>query len=245
MPEKYKVKPAEGWPVEAGEVRVADHRGPVAVVVLSSESLSEKIIHMSGVSIVGPLKTENIGVEKVVSNVISNPNIRFLLLCGAEVTGHMPGATLKALYENGVQPDRRVKGAPGAIPYVEHLTDEAVSRFQRQIKLIDMINVEDLGVIESKIAELVSSDPGALHEPPMIVKVEEEEKAEEVGMPLVASVKPALPLLESSVNDVADRIQMIEKAEVSASVMEFEKILRVVFGAVLAVAVCSALLVLI
>ena len=34
------------------------------------------------VAVYGPMKTENLGVEKVVANIISNPNIRFLIVCG-------------------------------------------------------------------------------------------------------------------------------------------------------------------
>ncbi len=44
------------------------------------------------------IKTENLGLEKVIANIISNPNIRFILLCGTEVKGHLSGQTLAALH---------------------------------------------------------------------------------------------------------------------------------------------------
>ena len=46
-----------------------------------------------GAALCGPCKTENLGLEKVIANVIANPNIRFMLFCGTEVKGHLSGQT--------------------------------------------------------------------------------------------------------------------------------------------------------
>ncbi|RLE49399.1 MAG: tetrahydromethanopterin S-methyltransferase subunit A [Candidatus Methanomethylicota archaeon] len=209
--EKPKVEPASGWPIVAGEIKVGDPKGPVAVAALASETIVKDIAETPGVAIVGPVKTENIGIEKVIANVISNPNIRYLIVCGTEVTGHVTGGSLKALYEHGIQPDKRIKNAPGAIPYVEHLSEEVVDRFRRQVQLIDMINVEDVGAIKAKIAELVANDPGAFPEPPMVVKVEvEEKKVEEVlKIPLASIAQPVMFSIEALLNDMRYRVQLI------------------------------------
>jgi len=55
---------------------VGDPNSGVAVATLASPLLIE------GAAIIGQCKTENLGVEKIVANVISNCNIRFLILCG-------------------------------------------------------------------------------------------------------------------------------------------------------------------
>ena len=67
----------------------------MAVVTLAS------VMRIENSAISGTCKTENLGVEKIVANLISNSNIRFLLICGAESKGHMPGNTLIALHKNG------------------------------------------------------------------------------------------------------------------------------------------------
>jgi tetrahydromethanopterin S-methyltransferase subunit A len=36
-------------------------------------------------AITGTLQTENLGIERLIPNVLANPNIRFLVVCGAEV----------------------------------------------------------------------------------------------------------------------------------------------------------------
>ena len=70
-----KKSPADGWPVISGDYIVGDPESPVAVTTLASHIEAE----LSGAAIAGPCKTENLGIEKVVANIISNPNIRFLI----------------------------------------------------------------------------------------------------------------------------------------------------------------------
>ena len=113
-----KKAPADGWPVISGDYVVGDPESPVAVTTLASHIEAE----LTGAAIAGPCKTENLGIEKVVANIISNPNIRFLILAGAEVQGHITGQSIIALYENGADPDKKkITGATGAIPFVENV----------------------------------------------------------------------------------------------------------------------------
>ena len=145
-----KKEPAAGWPVISGDYIVGDPESPVAVTTLASHIEAE----LSGAAIAGPCKTENLGVEKVVANIISNPNIRFLILAGAEVQGHITGQSFKALHENGADPDKKkIIGATGAIPFVENVPLEGVERFQQQLEIIDLIDTEDVGAIQAKINE--------------------------------------------------------------------------------------------
>jgi len=114
------------------------------------------------------------------ANIISNPNIRFLILCGSEVQGHVTGQSIVALHENGVDPEKRkIIGATGAIPFIENIPDEAIERFQAQLELINMIDTEDPDLIQAKVKECIESDPGAVEEETMIFHVEESEETEE------------------------------------------------------------------
>jgi tetrahydromethanopterin S-methyltransferase subunit A len=168
-----KKAPAEGWPVISGDYIVGDPESPVAVTTLASHIEAE----LSGAAIAGPCKTENLGIEKVVANIISNPNIRFLILAGAEVQGHITGQSIQALYDNGADPDKKkIVGATGAIPFVENVPLEGIERFQQQLEIIDLIDTEDTGAINAKIKECVEKDPGALEEDPIVMEVDEEEE---------------------------------------------------------------------
>ena len=166
-----KKSPAEGWPVISGDYIVGDPESPVAVTTLASHIEAD----LTGAAIAGPCKTENLGIEKVVANIISNPNIRFLILAGAEVQGHITGQSFKALHENGADPDKKkIINATGAIPFVENVPLDGVERFQQQLEIVDLIDTEDIGAIQAKINECIEKDPGALESEPIIMEVDEE-----------------------------------------------------------------------
>ncbi len=172
-----KKAPADNWPVISGDYIVGDPESPVAVTTLASHIESD----LSGAAIAGPCKTENLGVEKVVANIISNPNIRFLILAGAEVQGHITGQSFKALHENGADPDKKkIIGATGAIPFVENVPLEGVERYQQQLELVDLIDTEDIGTIQAKINECVEKDPGAFEEMYLVIDIDEEKSDKKV-----------------------------------------------------------------
>lgn len=200
-----KKSPAEGWPVISGDYVVGDPESPVAVTTLASHIEAD----LSGAAIAGPCKTENLGVEKVVANIISNPNIRFLILSGAEVQGHITGQSFKALHENGCDPDKKkIIGATGAIPFVENVPLDGVERFQQQLEIVDMIDVEDVGVINAKISECVEKDPGAFEEEAMVISVEDDDGDADDGEEMrVISAETAL--IEARMRNIYTKTEMI------------------------------------
>ena len=148
------------WPPVPGDFIVGNPEKPVAIC-----TLGKKLDINSDYGIIGTCKTENIGIERIIINIISNPAIRFLILAGPEIPGHLTGHTLRALYKNGVdESSRRIIDAKGAIPYIENVPIEAVERFRTQIELIDMLNNLNVDEIESKNAELNTKNPGVYPE---------------------------------------------------------------------------------
>ncbi len=166
-----KKSPASGWPLVKGDFHAGDANSPVAVVTMGSH-LDEKGICDAGAALCGSCKTENLGLEKVIANVIANPNIRFMLFCGTEVKGHLSGQTFGALHKGGVK-EGRVVGAEGAIPFIENLNDAAIKRFQEQTEIVNIMESEDLNVIKAKINELKARDPGAFAADAIVVEVKE------------------------------------------------------------------------
>lgn len=196
---------AEGWPVISGDYIVGDPESPVAVTTLASHIEGD----LSGAAIAGPCKTENLGVEKVVANIISNPNIRFLILSGAEVQGHITGQSFKALHENGCDPEKKsINGATGAIPFVENIPLDGIDRFQQQLEVVDMIDVEDTGAIQAKINECIEKDPGAFEEEAMVISVDDDDGDEDEGEEMrVVSAETAI--IEARMRDIDTKMKMI------------------------------------
>ncbi|AKB13778.1 tetrahydromethanopterin S-methyltransferase, subunit A [Methanosarcina thermophila] len=199
-----KREPAPGWPILKGEYEVGDPKNCVLVITCGSH-LPGKPILDAGAAITGSCKTENLGIEKVVAHIISNPNIRYLLVTGSEVKGHVTGQSMLALHANGVK-ENRIDGALGAIPYVENLNAAAIARFQEQVEAVNLIDTEDMGVITAKVRELASKDPGAFDAEPMIVEISEEGEGEEEEGGVVRPVSGEIALLRSRMKAIEERM---------------------------------------
>ncbi len=234
-----KKSPASGWPIVKGDFHAGDPNSPVAVVTMGSH-LDEQGICDAGAAICGSCKTENLGLEKVIANVISNPNIRFMLFVGTEVKGHLSGQTFKALHANGVK-DGRVVGAEGAIPFIENLKDDAIKRFQEQTKIVDIMESEDLGAIKAKIAELKSQDPGAFPSDPLVVEVKEAAGGVETA---AAGVNPQFLEIEKRLDKIEKKIEFVD-AEVAQRVgRKIGRDIGILYGLVAGLVVFMLLLVL-
>jgi len=207
-----KKSPASGWPIVKGDFLSGDPNSCVAVVTMGSH-LDEKGICDAGAAVAGSCKTENLGLEKVIANVISNSNIRYVLCCGTEVKGHLSGQSFIALHANGVA-GGKIVGAKGAIPFIENLDDAAIKRFQDQVEIVDIMESEDMGAIKAKISELQGKDPGAFPEDPMVVEVKEAGGALEIS---AAGVNPQFLEVERRLDAIEKSIEFVD-AEIAQRV---------------------------
>jgi tetrahydromethanopterin S-methyltransferase subunit A len=197
-----KKKPAEPWPVLTGEYEVGNPESPVAVCSCGSHLKNSELI-AAGAALAGPCKTENIGIEKMVANIISNPNIRYLILTGMEVKGHITGQAAESFIKSGIDKEGRIIGAKGAIPFIQNLTPESIERVRAQVEVFNMIDTEDMGAIKGKMQELISKDPGALDVEPMIIEIKEAGVEEEEHGPRS---------LAAEVVEIRDRMRLMDAA---------------------------------
>lgn len=140
-----KVKPADGYPLEEGRYIRGNDYSPVAVCVILDtfdfaipRELNELVMMGvdSGAALSGMLQTENIGIEKIICNIVANPNIRYLILCGRESAGHLPGEALLALKNNGVDESKRIIGSTALTPFLSNIPMEIIHRFNEQLATI-------------------------------------------------------------------------------------------------------------
>lgn len=137
-----KVKPPDGYPPEQGRYVRGNDYSPVAVCVILDAfdfaippELNELVMAGvdSGAALSGMLQTENIGLEKMICNIGGNPNIRYIVLCGRESPGHLPGESLLALKGNGVSDTKQIIGSAAPTPYLHNIPMELIERFRNQI----------------------------------------------------------------------------------------------------------------
>ena len=145
-----------GWPAVVGEYFVVDNTATVAVSTLASIQLAEDIAQRKpqGLAIVGKIETENIGIDKVIKNVVTSYTLRHLIVAGIDPKGHQVGNTLLALAANGVDENQRVIGASGKRPILRNVTTAEIHAFRTQVQVIDMIGCENLDEISARIEEL-------------------------------------------------------------------------------------------
>ena len=165
-----------GWPPLTGEYRVLRYQAPVALCTLNSADLAARLAEQApaGVSLIGSLHTENLGIERIIRNVLANPHIRFLVLCGEDTrqqVGHLPGQSLASLSANGLDERGRIVGARGKRPVLRNVTPEQVGAFRRQVEVVDRIGeMDETTLVEAAVA-CASRDPGRFEGAPMDVRI--------------------------------------------------------------------------
>jgi len=154
-----------GWPPLPGEYRVIRYRAPVAVCTLTDDALTERLAEArpAALAIIGRLHTENLGIERIIQNMLANPNIRFLILCGedsAARVGHLPGQSMLSLYRNGLDDRGRIRGAKGKRPVIRNVPVEAVEAFRKQVEVVDLIGCSAPAEFLAAAAGCAARDPG-------------------------------------------------------------------------------------
>lgn len=221
-----KVKPPDGYPPEKGRYARGNDYSPVAVCVILDTfdfmipaELTELVVAGvdAGAALSGMLQTENIGIEKMLCNIAANPNIRYLVLCGRESTGHLPGEALIKLKENNVDETRRIVGSQALTPVLSNIPLELIDRFRQQI--VSIVNLlckpgeksrECPGLNSEMIAQAVKScyqeeptefhgyvvhDIGAYTEPVILYQIENVLKQMDQQFPAAGGAKMGMGLM--------------------------------------------------
>ena len=137
-----KVSPHKDYPHEEGMyIRGNDFSSVAVTIILNAPAYNippelEKLVQAGiegGAALSGMLQTENIGIEKVVCNIVANPNIRYLVIGGPESEGHLTGEAMKALLQNGIDDKRRIIGTNAPAPLLLNLPIEYIDRFHNMV----------------------------------------------------------------------------------------------------------------
>ena len=164
----HKVPPPAHYPPEQGRFVRGNDLSPVAVCVILKwpeddipEDI-EKLVRIgveTGAALAGTLQTENIGMEKMICNLVANPNIRYLVICGPESPGHSTGQTVMALIANGVDENRRIVGSEAPTPYLYNIPAEAIERFRQQIRIVNLLNEGDPKLVRDAVWSCYQEQP--------------------------------------------------------------------------------------
>jgi len=183
----FKADTHPNYPPEEGCYIRGNDRSPVAVLIIlkwDQDKVPPEIERLvragaeSGAALSGTLQTENIGLEKVICNVVSNPNIRYLVMGGPESPGHLIGDVIRALFENGVDDKQRIIGTESPHPFLFNISREMIERFRAQLTLVDLQFQGEPDLVRNAVWSCYQEEPvefmgyqlydtGAYPEPPI------------------------------------------------------------------------------
>jgi tetrahydromethanopterin S-methyltransferase subunit A len=154
-----------GWPPLPGDYTVLRYHAPVAVCTLTDPDLARAVARQAGteVALVGTLHTENLGIERLIFNLVGNPNVRFLVVCGPDsrqAVGHLPGRSLLALARWGLDDHRRILHAPGKRPVLRNLDPALVDHFRRSVEVVDLVGESAVPEVLQAISRCAAGNPG-------------------------------------------------------------------------------------
>ncbi len=144
-----------------------DPNSPVAVCTLSSFDLLDRLAGTSlvqRVAIIGPLETENVGLERMLVTLLQRPRIRWLVVCGEERRGRYQGQALRSLFSNGLDEQGAIRGARSRRATLRRLTPQHVEIIRRQVRLRDLAGVQDSEAILATVEGCLADDPGLFEE---------------------------------------------------------------------------------
>ena len=164
----------QNWPLVEGRYKKGNPHSPVAVCTNATVEGIE--LDMEKVALVGKCVTENLGIEKIIQNVVANPYIRFLILCGRVSKGHFVSQAFVSLKKNSIDQDKRIIGAQGNTPFLKGTDQSLIERFRQQVEIVDLMPEQDSQKIMQIVERCLGQNPGPFTGE--AVKIEEVETIE-------------------------------------------------------------------
>lgn len=126
------------WPLFFSESMViGDPGSSVAICTLWTQA--QKIdVRKDKFAVMGNLYSGN-GIKYLVRNLLANPKIRYMILCGNDRTGS--GEDLSNLFRHGIDEQGRIRDSNVSLD--NKLTTELIDKVRNNVELIDMRGHED------------------------------------------------------------------------------------------------------
>ncbi|RMF28657.1 MAG: tetrahydromethanopterin S-methyltransferase subunit A [Candidatus Nitrosothermus koennekii] len=128
----------------------------IAVCTLASIDLLLAISRsdlMDRIALAARLFSENKGIDKIIEYSHNNPELKYIILSGKDVKGHLAGDALLALKKYGVDDNNRIINAKGKEPILS-IDKGIIDEFRYRVEIINLIGVTDITKIRNVINTL-------------------------------------------------------------------------------------------
>ena len=169
MNEKIKTK----WPAYKDKMLVAGNQNSqVAICTLwTKKELVVEKLDMNKVSVIGNLYSPKKGISFLIRNILANPKIRYLIVCGLDRSNS--GQVLVDLIKNGFE---KIEDKDNSRTYWQVISDvenridieiekEALATFCKCIEVMDMRKEKDFEKIQNVIGNLNQNLPPFIPDP--------------------------------------------------------------------------------
>ena len=130
----------------------------IAICTLSSTKLLSEISNdtkfMDNIAIVGRLLSENKGIDNILQYCITNRNLVHLVICGKDVSGHMAGDSIIALFNYGITNEGKIIAAKSLHPYLVS-SYEDVQTFRNRCTIHNLIGEKNFSRVKSHIERII------------------------------------------------------------------------------------------
>ncbi len=162
-------KEIKKWPIYKDTLLVLGNpKSQVAVCTLwMKKELVAENLDLDKVAVIGNLYSPKKGISFMVRNILANPRIRYLVICGLDNSGS--GQAMVDLFRKGFRKNAK-NSYWEAISEVENridteITEEALKAFCQGIKVIDFRGKSDFGELKKIISELDQNLPDFIPAP--------------------------------------------------------------------------------
>ena len=142
-----KVDPPADWPTDGEGCTVGNPYSPVLVIIPGGEAEGEGHVprHPLAAAAIDAgaagallLTSPNVGIERVICNTVSNPNVRYLLIAGPD-NASASGSALLSLCLLGEDLRRHIEGAASPDAAIPDVPAHVFDRFRTQVTALDML----------------------------------------------------------------------------------------------------------
>ncbi|HLE07245.1 MAG TPA: thymidylate synthase [archaeon] len=123
------------WPIfYKDELKISNSQSSIGICTLwTRKDLVHSKVPEEKFAVCGNLYTIQ-GINPLLKNILSNPKIRYIILCGADLM--KSGEALMALMQNGIDSERKIIGASG---YIDSNVDPSlIQKFRESVQVIDL-----------------------------------------------------------------------------------------------------------
>ncbi|MFH1173217.1 MAG: hypothetical protein V1692_01670, partial [bacterium] len=142
-------------------------------------------------SVAGNLYSSD-GINYILRNILANPKIRYLVICGEDVSGES-GQAIKALMTHGANEQNQIIN--NGFQLHKEIDSSAIKLFREKVKLVDCLGTSEINILKEKIESLdrtltpFNSEPLTFSETkPQVETYPSEERVMPVRGKLVAEV---------------------------------------------------------